>query len=74
MLPPVPTPATKISIFPSISSYISGPVVFLCAVGLAGFTNCPAMKLFGISFDNSSAFSIAPDIPFEPSLSISSAP
>ena len=36
---PVPTPATKISTWPSMSSQISGPVVALWAAGLAGFTN-----------------------------------
>ena len=33
MVPPVPTPATNASTFPSVSSQISGPVVFLCAAG-----------------------------------------
>ena len=38
-VPPVPTLATRISTLPLVSSQISGPVVFLCAAGLAGFSN-----------------------------------
>ena len=74
MVPPVPTPAMKISTFPSVSLQISGPVPALWAAGFAGFTNCPGMKLPGISFASSRAFSIAPFIPFAPSVSTSSAP
>ena len=73
-VPPVPTPATKISTCPSVSFQISGPVVFLCTSGFAGFTNCPGIKLSGISFASSSAFSIAPFIPFAPSVRTNSAP
>lgn len=53
---------------------ISGPVVSRCTFGLAGFTNCPGIKLFGISLASSSALAIAPFIPFAPSVSTSSAP
>ena len=49
IVPPVPTPATNISTFPSVSSQISGPVVFLCTSGLAGFLNCPGINEFGVS-------------------------
>ena len=42
--------------------------------GLAGFTNCPGTKLFGISFASSSAFAMAPFIPLAPSVSTISAP
>ena len=73
-VPPVPTPTTKISTLPSVSSYISGPVLSLWALGFAGFTNCPGTKLFGISLASSSAFAMAPFMPFAPSLSTSSAP
>ena len=73
-VPPVPTPATKISTFPSVSFQISGPVVSRCTFGLAGFTNWPGIKLFGISLASSSALAIAPFIPFAPSVSTSSAP
>ena len=55
-VPPVPTPATKMSTFPSVSSQISGPVVSLWAFALAGLSNCPGIKAPGISFANSSAF------------------
>ena len=74
MVPPVPTPATKISTLPSVSAQISGPVVSKCALGFAGFTNWPGTKLFGISFASSSAFAIAPFMPLAPSVSTSSAP
>ena len=73
-VPPVPTPATKKSTLPSVSFQISGPVVALCAAGFAGFTNCPGMKLLGISLESSSAFAIAPFIPLAPSVRTSSAP
>ena len=71
---PVPTPATKMSTLPSVSSQISGPVVAKCAAGFAGLTNCPGTKLFGISLASSSALAIAPFMPFAPSVSTSSAP
>mgnify|MGYP002321218565 CR=1 FL=1 len=47
-VPPVPTPATKISTFPSVSSQISGPVVAACAAGFAGLSNCPRITAPGI--------------------------
>ena len=74
MVPPVPTPATKISTFPPVCSQISGPVVALCAAGFAGFTNWPKITAPGISFASSSAFAIAPFIPLAPSVKTSSAP
>ena len=40
MVPPVPTPDTRMSIAPSVSSQISGPVVSKWIAGLAGFLNC----------------------------------
>ena len=73
-VPPVPTPAIKISTFPSVSFQISGPVVALWIAGFAGFTNCPGMKLPGISFASSSAFAMAPFMPLAPSVRTSSAP
>ena len=40
-VPPVPTEATKASIFTSpIASNISGPVVASCTEGLPGCVNC----------------------------------
>ena len=39
-MPPVPTPLTNTSILPSVSSQISGPVVFSWIAGLAGLSNC----------------------------------
>ena len=47
MVPPVPTPATKKSTFPSVSFHISSAVVCTCASGLAGLSNCPGMKAPG---------------------------
>ena len=74
MVPPVPIPATNTSTLPSVSFQISGPVVAWCTAGLAGFTNCPGIKLFGISIASSSAFAIAPFIPLAPSVRTTSAP
>ena len=74
MVPPVPTLATKISTLPSVSFQISGPVVPIWALGFTGFTNCPGMKLSGISFASSSAFSMAPVMPSSPGVSTISAP
>ena len=39
IVPPVPAPVTKISIFPSVYSHISGPVVSKWAFILSGFVN-----------------------------------
>ena len=38
-VPPVPTPATKTSMQPSVSRHISGPVVSICACTFAGLSN-----------------------------------
>ena len=73
-VPPVPTPATKKSTFPSVSSQISGPVVALWTAGLAGLTNWPGMKLLGVSLASSSALAMAPFMPLAPSVRTSSAP
>ena len=72
-MPPVPTPATKISTFPSVSFHISGPVVVKCARGFAGLVNCEGIKADGIVRTNSSAFAIAPPIPCAASVNTSSA-
>ena len=74
MVPPVPTPATNQSTWPSVSCQISGPVVSKWALGLAALTNWPGTKLPGISWDSSSALAMAPFMPLEPSVSTSSAP
>ena len=44
MVPPVPTPATKASTFPSMSRQISSAVVRRWISGLAGFENWSGMK------------------------------
>ena len=73
-VPPVPTPAMKISTLPSVCFQISGPVVALWIAGLAGLTNCPRITEPSISFRSSSALAIAPFIPLAPSVSTISAP
>jgi hypothetical protein len=40
IVPPVPTPATIMSMRPSVSRQISSPVVFSWISGLAGLSNC----------------------------------
>ena len=47
IVPPVPTPATTMSTFPSVSRQISSAVVFRWISGLDGFANCWRMTLFG---------------------------
>ena len=48
--------------------------VYKRQAGFAGFTNCPGMKLFGISSASSLALAMAPFIPLVPSVRTSSAP
>ena len=73
-VPPVPTPAMKISTFPSVSRHISSAVVRLCTAGLAGFSNCCRMIAPGCSSRSASAFAIAPFIPSAPGVSTIFAP
>ena len=47
MVPPVPTPATKMSTAPAVSSQISTPVVSRWARVLAGFLNCSRSTMPG---------------------------
>ena len=66
-VPPVPTPATNASILPSVSSQISGPVVFSWIAGFAGLSNWRiSTYLLGSAAASSSAFAIAPFIPLAP--------
>ena len=75
MVPPVPTPETKMSTLPSVSFQISGPVVRKWMSGLAGFLNCCGRKyLFGSLATISSALAMAPFMPLAPSVRTSSAP
>ena len=55
IVPPVPTPATRMSTLPSVSCQISSAVVLRWISGLAGFLNCWGMKLFLFSFRIASA-------------------
>ena len=59
---------------PSVSFHISCAVVRAWAAGFAGFSNCPRMTAPGVRSRNSSAFSMAPFIPFAPSVSTNCAP
>ncbi len=52
MVPPVPTPATRMSTLPSVSFQISSAVVLRWTSGLAGFSNCCGMKEFGGGFQD----------------------
>ena len=75
IVPPVPTPETRTSTAPSVSSQISGPVVASWIAGFAGFLNCCGRKYRAVSEAAiSSAFAIAPGIPFGPSVRTSCAP
>ena len=70
----MPTPATKMSIVPSVSRQSSSAVVVAWISGLAGFSNCCGMTAPGISSSSSSALRIAPFIPSEAGVRMSSAP
>jgi len=74
MVPPVPTPATSMSILPSVSSHSSTAVVRRWISGLAGFWNCCGMTALGISLRSCSALRIAPFMPSAPGVSTTSAP
>ena len=74
IVPPVPIPEMNISTSPSVSFHISGPVVSKCIFGFAGFWNWLGIKALSIVAASSEAFSIAPFIPFAPSVSTTSAP
>ena len=56
IVPPVPTPLTRMSTLPSVSRQISSAVVRRWISGLAGFLNCWGMKAFGVFLTISSAF------------------
>lgn len=64
-VPPVPTPATNASTFPSVHLPRSWDLWFFYALPglLDGFTNCPGIKLFGISLESSSAFAVLRTFP-----------
>ena len=49
IVPPVPTPETRISTLPSVSAQISSAVVRRWMSGLAGFLNCCGMKELGFA-------------------------
>ena len=55
IVPPVPTPATRMSTLPSVSFQISSAVVLRWISGLAGLLNCWGMKEFGVAAASSSA-------------------
>src|SRR3990172_2227344 len=74
MVPPVPTPATKASTWPSVAFRISWAVVRRWISGLAKFRNCCGMKNRGFSRSSSSAANTAPVIPSTAGVRTSSAP
>ena len=74
IVPPVPTPATKTSTWPSVSAQISSPVCATCAAGFAGFVNWEAMIAPGRSEAMRSASATAADTPPLGSVRTSSAP
>ena len=74
MVPPVPTPATKISILPPVSAQISGPVVISWTWALAEFSNCCKTNAFGVFEAISSALATAPFMPFAGSVNTNFAP
>mmetsp|Transcript_6726 Transcript_6726/g.15533 ORF Transcript_6726/g.15533 Transcript_6726/m.15533 type:complete len:244 (-) Transcript_6726:252-983(-) len=75
IVPPVPTPPSKISTFPSVSAQISGPVVSRCILGLSGLLNCckrnPSEPRLSTT---SSALDIAPPMPLAAGVNLTSAP
>mmetsp|Transcript_21180 Transcript_21180/g.73075 ORF Transcript_21180/g.73075 Transcript_21180/m.73075 type:complete len:269 (-) Transcript_21180:2-808(-) len=74
-VPPVPTPAMRMSICPAVCSQISGPVVSRCTFGLSGLLNCCSKKPLGpSSLTICSAFETAPPMPLEAEVRMSSAP
>ncbi|VEU38254.1 unnamed protein product [Pseudo-nitzschia multistriata] len=73
MVPPVPTPPTKMSTLPSVSAQISGPVVSRWIFGLSALLNCcnknpPCVAAI------SSALAMAPPIPLAAGVRTSLAP
>ncbi len=75
MVPPVPTPATKMSIVPSVSSQISGPVVASWMAGIGGVLELLQQDVpAGSEAAISSAFATAPVMPLAPSVRTSFAP
>ena len=74
MVPPVPTPETRMSTLPSVSFQISSAVVWRWISGLAGFSNCCGMNELGVVLSSSLALAMAPFMPFSPGVSTISAP
>ena len=66
IVPPVPTPATKMSTRPSVSAQISSAVVRRCTSGLAGLRNCCSITAPGVAATICSARAMAPAMPSGP--------
>jgi hypothetical protein len=62
------------STLPPVSAQISSAVVFSCTSGLAGLSNCAGIMAPGVSAAISSAFAIAPFMPFSRGVSTICAP
>ncbi len=74
MVPPVPTPATKKSTWPSVSAQISSAVVALWMATLAGFVNWLARIAPSVLATISLARALAPGMPSAAGVRTSSAP
>mmetsp|Transcript_9945 Transcript_9945/g.20715 ORF Transcript_9945/g.20715 Transcript_9945/m.20715 type:complete len:261 (-) Transcript_9945:3-785(-) len=72
-VPPVPTPPTKMSTFPSVSAQISGPVVSRWIFGLSALLNCCNKNPPWVAAI-SSALAMAPPIPLAAGVRTSWAP
>mmetsp|Transcript_36416 Transcript_36416/g.96037 ORF Transcript_36416/g.96037 Transcript_36416/m.96037 type:complete len:335 (+) Transcript_36416:495-1499(+) len=74
-VPPVPTPPTRMSISPSVSAQISGPVVSRWIFGLSALLNCWSIRpLAPSSATIISAFLTAPPMPLAAGVRTSLAP
>ncbi len=74
MVPPVPTPATNTSTWPSVSRRISSAVVFRWIAAFAGVSNWWARIAPGVSATICSARETAPFMPSGPGVRTISAP
>ena len=74
IVPPVPTPAMKMSTLPSVSRQISSAVVLRWISGFASFSNCLAQIAPGVSATICFAMLTASDMPLVGSVRINSAP
>ena len=67
MVPPVPTPLTRMSMVPPVARQISSAVVLRWTSGFAGFLNCCGMNAFGSPPSSWKIFTASLTAPFMPS-------